>query len=61
MKQDDLIDYAMPLMNIERLAKKIHDHCLERQYEKARDVASEIIGETRVLQAVLGLMQKGVR
>jgi hypothetical protein len=26
-------DYAMPLMQIERLAKQIHNLCLERKYE----------------------------
>lgn len=58
---NDIIDYAMPLMKIERMAKEIHDLCLDHKYMVARDMAAELIGEARVLQTTLALMQKGVR
>lgn len=58
---EDVIDYAMPLIKIERLSKEIHDLCLEHKYDPARDKTADLIGEARVLQAVLKLMQKGIR
>lgn len=50
---DTLIDYAMPLMNIERLAKEIHALCLEHKYEEARELTLTISIESRLLRAAL--------
>lgn len=52
-----LVDYAMPLMNIERLAKQTHDKCLERNYREAEEMALKIGVEARILIASLALMQ----
>lgn len=53
---DAVIDYAMPLMNIERLAKKIHDLCLDGKYGEARSEALNLSVESRILQATLAHM-----
>jgi hypothetical protein len=52
-------DYAMPLMQIERLAKQIHNLCLERKYEEARLLAQSVCVEGRLLQHVLYIMEEG--
>ena len=56
--KEDIIDYAMPLMNIERLARQIHDLCLEHWYEEAREEALHLGAEARVLQHTLTIMKE---
>lgn len=58
LKADDIIDYAMPLMNIERMAKQIHDLCLENKFGEARELTIRMSVEARVLQHVLYLMDE---
>lgn len=53
----EVIDYAMPLMNIERLAKECHNLCLEQRYDEANEVALKLGVETRILSASLAIMQ----
>jgi len=57
MKEDVLIDYATPLMNIERLAKEVHDACLHRTLSEAEERALELVTESRLLVQTLRLMQ----
>jgi hypothetical protein len=42
------IDYAGPLMAVERLAKEVHHACLDRDYESAREKALALIVEARL-------------
>lgn len=56
--KEDIVDYAMPLMNIERLAKEIHALCLEHEYVDARELALKLGVEARVLQHTLQLMDE---
>jgi hypothetical protein len=56
MKTDTVIDYAMPLMNIERMSKHIHDLCLDGKYDVAVDEAIKLCAESRILQATLAIM-----
>ena len=58
MKEDTIVDYAMPLMLIERAAKKIHDLCLEHKYQEAQEEAVTLLVETRLLQAALKHMKE---
>jgi len=58
MKEVVLIDYAMPLMRVERLAKEIHDLCLEDKYEEARETAMQLVVESRLLQTTLRYMSE---
>lgn len=55
---EDIIDYAMPLMKIERFAKEIHDLCLHHKYEDAREQTLHLLAEARVLQHTLTIMKE---
>jgi hypothetical protein len=59
MKTDEVIDYAMPMMKIEKLLRKAHDLCLEHRYAEAREVALHIGTEARILQHTLSNMEDG--
>lgn len=54
----EINDYAMPLMQIERMAKQIHDLCLEYKYEEARLLTQRLCVEGRLLQHVLYIMEE---
>lgn len=54
---DTVIDYAMPLMNIERMAKEVHQRCLENNLRGAEELTLKLGVEVRILQASLALMQ----
>jgi hypothetical protein len=57
MKEDVLIDYATPLMNVERMAKEVHDACLHRTLSEAEEKALELVTEARLLVQTLRHMQ----
>ncbi len=57
MKEDVLIDYAQPLMDVERLAKEVHDACLHRTLQEAEGKALELVTEARLLVQTLRHMQ----
>jgi hypothetical protein len=59
LQKADINDYAMPLMQIERMAKQIHSLCLEYKYEEARLLTQQLCAEGRLLQHVLYIMQEG--
>ena len=54
----DIVDYAMPLMQIERMAKQAHALCLEGKYGEARLLAQQLCVEGRLLQHVLYIMEE---
>ena len=58
LQKDDLNDYALPLMRIERLAKEAHDLCLEHRYEEAQAVAQLLCVEARMLQHTLRIIEE---
>jgi hypothetical protein len=53
---NDLNDYAMPLINIERYAKEVHELCLEHRYVEARELTMKLTVESRLLQHTLQIM-----
>jgi hypothetical protein len=57
-KANDIIDYAMPLMVIERYAKEIHNMCLVYKYMDARLLTEKLCVEGRLLQHVLRVMDE---
>ncbi len=57
MKDDIVIDYAQPLMNVERLAKEVHDLCLHRTLAEAEERALELVTEARIVLQTLRHMQ----
>lgn len=58
MITEEITDYAMPLMKIERMAKEIHDLCLEYEYEKAEELMLHLLAESRVLKHTLTIMKE---
>lgn len=61
MRNDEIVDYAMPLMQIEKLAKEIHHLCMNHEYEAARLKAQSLCVEGRLLQHVLTIMEEQKR
>lgn len=61
MRNDEIVDYAQPLIQIERLQKDIHAKCLEGKYEAARQLAQALCIEGRLLQHVLVIMEEQKR
>ena len=58
LQKADIIDYAMPLMQIESMAKRTHDFCLEQRYGEAERLAQAICVEARILQQTLRIMKE---
>ena len=58
MKTETVTDYAMPLIEIERMTKAIHDLCLEHKYGEARELTVHLGVENRILQATLALLEE---
>jgi len=56
---ENLNDYAMPLITIERITKQVHDLCLECRYAEASEAALHLGVEVRILQGVLAIMENG--
>ncbi len=56
---ENINDYAMPLITIERLSRQVHDLCLKNQYAEASEAALHLGVEVRILQAVLAIMENG--
>lgn len=61
MRNDEIVDYAQPLIQIEKLAKEIHHSCLNQEYEAARLKAQSLCVEGRLLQHVLMIMEEQKR
>jgi hypothetical protein len=59
--KSELVDYAMPLMIVEKLARQIHDLCLEKRFQEARLLATNMTTESRLLQHVLQIMNENER
>lgn len=53
----DLVDYAMPLMIIEKTAKKVHDLCLDKKFYDATIELSELDFQAAILRKNLIAMQ----
>lgn len=55
---ENIIDYAMPMMIMEKALRKAHDLCLQHKYGEARELAVQIAAEARLLQQTLRLMEE---
>ena len=58
MKIATVTDYAMPLIEIERMSRAIHNLCLEHKYGEARELTVHLGVENRILQATLALLEE---
>jgi hypothetical protein len=54
----DLIDYAAPMMRVEKLLKEMHNSLLDKNMVNAHHQALALIVEARVLRNTLVLMQE---
>jgi hypothetical protein len=57
MNSEELVDYAMPMMKIEKLMRQTHDLCLKGNYAEAGDLCLSIATEACVLNASLAIME----
>lgn len=53
----ELIDYAMPMMRIESILKKMHNALLDDRLPAAQMLAVDLMTETRILRNTLILME----
>lgn len=53
---EDLVDYALPLILIDQLAREIYEACLARDLVKAHEIALKLGAEARILQHTLTIM-----
>jgi len=53
-----LIDYAMPMMRIEKLLKDMHNNLLEHNFTDAQTETLAVIVEARILYTTLTLMKE---
>lgn len=58
MDTEIVVDYAMPMMLMEKALRKAHDLCLQNRYGEARELAVQIAAEARLLQQTLRLMEE---
>ena len=54
---EQIVDYAMPLMRIDKLARQIHDRCLHNDLKGAEELTLQLIAEGRILRTSLAIMQ----
>lgn len=54
----EIVDYAMPLIKIERLVRDVHDLCLNKKYDEARELTLKLGVEARILGVTLAIMQE---
>lgn len=54
----DIIDYAMPMMRIEKLLKDMHNNLLENNFTDAQTDTLAVIVEARILYTTLTLMKE---
>lgn len=53
-----IIDYAMPMMRIEKLLKEMHNELVERNFTDASIDALALIAEARILYNTIVLMKE---
>lgn len=54
----DIIDYAMPMMRIEKLLKGMHNNLLNHNFAEAKTDTLAVIVEARILYTTLTLMKE---
>jgi len=53
-----MIDYAQHITRIEFITRVVDDACLARKYKEAKDVAIEMLAETKMLVNALAHMRE---
>jgi hypothetical protein len=57
----ELIDYAAPMMRIERLLKDLHNLLLDDKFDEAIELSPVITAEAKMLHNTLVLMKENKR
>ena len=57
----ELIDYAAPMMRIERLMKDLHNLLLDNKFDEAIELSPVITAEVKMLHNTLILMKENKR
>jgi hypothetical protein len=55
---DIVVDYAQPLLNVRKLLNNLQYFMHKNNYTEAVDTATKIIGEARILQHSIVVMQE---
>lgn len=53
-----IIDYAMPMMRIEKLLKDMHNDLLENNFLRAQESALMLVTDARLLHNTISLMKE---
>ena len=53
-----LIDYASPMMQVEKRLKEMHNELLSRDFVKAEELATLLVTDARLLQNTIVLMKE---
>lgn len=54
----DLVDYALPMMRVEKCLQDMHNDLLENHFDAAADKALVLVAESRILLNVILLMKE---
>ena len=54
----DLVDYALPMMRVEKCLQEMHNDLLENDFASAADKALVLVGDARILLNVILLMKE---
>jgi hypothetical protein len=54
----DLVDYALPMMRVEKCLQDMHNDLLENDFASAADKALVLVGDARILLNVILLMKE---
>lgn len=59
MKEEkELVDYAAPLMRVEKTTKEVSERCLDQKYEEARRLTLRLVAEVAMLHHVVVEMKE---
>lgn len=61
MDDNQLIDYAAPMMRLERLLKDLHNLLLDNKFNEAIELSPVITAEAKLLHNTLILMKENQR
>lgn len=57
-QKPDLVDYALPMMRVEKCLQEMHNDLLENDFASAADKALVLVGDARILLNVILLMKE---
>lgn len=61
MKNEPLIDYAAPMMSLEKMLKDLHNLLLENKFAEGLELSETIAADARLLTHTLRLMKEKQR